>query len=483
MASTPVLPHPSWFARRGFVVVVQDCRGRGDSGGTFTPFVDEARDGAASIEWAATLPVQRRPGGDVRVLVPGLGAALRRGATPAVAARRRRDDVLSRALRRLDVRGRLPAAARSSPSGARSSPGRSRAAVRSAYDVGVAARRPRRSATTPPPWFSEWLEHPDDDELLGRAPTRPVRDRRPGLHRPRLLRRLLVRHGADSSRHSTPRRSVDRGPTCRGAPATAARSSVTRRVRRSSPNGSSPSSTGSSSVSRTAHRGRPPGDATSASEPAGGRRRHVATAAIGGAVDGDERWQRQLPPRRRPARPRRRRCRSRRTCWWSNPSCRTRADAVDFQDEAAVGGSAGRALLHERRRSPTRSIWPAVQSTTIVTTCDRPVHDLVGNARPGRRRTARHARSTVRSTSLPDGPDECVDRARRSRCARSPGGAPPAPAAARHLGCPFPRLRSEPARRTCAPAHARAEDTVVATITVHRVRLDLPIDLGLSGSM
>ncbi len=56
VASTPVLPHPVWFARRGYAVVVQDCRGRGDSTGTFTPFVDEAADGAASIEWAAGLP-------------------------------------------------------------------------------------------------------------------------------------------------------------------------------------------------------------------------------------------------------------------------------------------------------------------------------------------------------------------------------------------------------------------------------------------
>src|SRR5262245_56186055 len=56
VASTPVLPHPEWFARHGYAVVVQDCRGRGDSGGTFSPFVDEGADGAATIEWAARLP-------------------------------------------------------------------------------------------------------------------------------------------------------------------------------------------------------------------------------------------------------------------------------------------------------------------------------------------------------------------------------------------------------------------------------------------
>ena len=56
VASTPVLPHPSWLASHGYLVVVQDVRGRGDSGGEFEPFVHAASDGAATIEWAARLP-------------------------------------------------------------------------------------------------------------------------------------------------------------------------------------------------------------------------------------------------------------------------------------------------------------------------------------------------------------------------------------------------------------------------------------------
>jgi putative CocE/NonD family hydrolase len=56
VASSPVLPHPSWLARRGYAVVVQDVRGRGDSEGRFVPFVNEAGDGAATVEWAARLP-------------------------------------------------------------------------------------------------------------------------------------------------------------------------------------------------------------------------------------------------------------------------------------------------------------------------------------------------------------------------------------------------------------------------------------------
>ncbi len=39
------------FAERGYHVVVQDCRGRFDSGGIFEPFVNEAEDGLATVEW------------------------------------------------------------------------------------------------------------------------------------------------------------------------------------------------------------------------------------------------------------------------------------------------------------------------------------------------------------------------------------------------------------------------------------------------
>lgn len=56
VASSVVLPHPVHLARRGYAVVVQDVRGRGDSGGDFEPFVDDADDGAATVEWAAGLP-------------------------------------------------------------------------------------------------------------------------------------------------------------------------------------------------------------------------------------------------------------------------------------------------------------------------------------------------------------------------------------------------------------------------------------------
>jgi putative CocE/NonD family hydrolase len=41
------------LARDGFAVVLQDTRGRGESCGTFTPFADEAADGADTVAWAA----------------------------------------------------------------------------------------------------------------------------------------------------------------------------------------------------------------------------------------------------------------------------------------------------------------------------------------------------------------------------------------------------------------------------------------------
>jgi len=47
--------HPAWYARRGYVVVVQDTRGRFASDGDFVPFEDEALDTADTVAWAAQL--------------------------------------------------------------------------------------------------------------------------------------------------------------------------------------------------------------------------------------------------------------------------------------------------------------------------------------------------------------------------------------------------------------------------------------------
>lgn len=47
--------HPAWFAAQGYVVVVQDCRGRYASEGDFYPYLHEMNDGYDSVEWAARL--------------------------------------------------------------------------------------------------------------------------------------------------------------------------------------------------------------------------------------------------------------------------------------------------------------------------------------------------------------------------------------------------------------------------------------------
>jgi len=44
------------LAAHGYIVIIQDTRGRFDSGGEFYPFRDESQDGYDSVEWAAALP-------------------------------------------------------------------------------------------------------------------------------------------------------------------------------------------------------------------------------------------------------------------------------------------------------------------------------------------------------------------------------------------------------------------------------------------
>ncbi len=70
--------HPSWWARQGWVVIVQDVRGRFRSEGNFAPFVNEARDGYDAVEWAARLD-----GVDGRVAMYGFSYP---GATQLLAA-------------------------------------------------------------------------------------------------------------------------------------------------------------------------------------------------------------------------------------------------------------------------------------------------------------------------------------------------------------------------------------------------------------
>ena len=56
IASTVTLPHPQWWCRHGFLVVVQDVRGQGDSQGSFAGFSQEASDTADTLNWLRELP-------------------------------------------------------------------------------------------------------------------------------------------------------------------------------------------------------------------------------------------------------------------------------------------------------------------------------------------------------------------------------------------------------------------------------------------
>ena len=56
VAATACYAHPSWYASQGYVVVVQDVRGRGSSEGRFEALEHEIADGAAAVQWAASLP-------------------------------------------------------------------------------------------------------------------------------------------------------------------------------------------------------------------------------------------------------------------------------------------------------------------------------------------------------------------------------------------------------------------------------------------
>ncbi|MGP1371540.1 MAG: CocE/NonD family hydrolase [Almyronema sp.] len=56
IASTVVYAHPAWYAAQGYIVVIQDVRGRGTSAGEFRLFANEVADGYDTVEWAAQLP-------------------------------------------------------------------------------------------------------------------------------------------------------------------------------------------------------------------------------------------------------------------------------------------------------------------------------------------------------------------------------------------------------------------------------------------
>ena len=56
IASTVVYAHPRWYAAQGYIVVIQDVRGRGTSEGKFDLFTHEVADGLDTLNWVSQLP-------------------------------------------------------------------------------------------------------------------------------------------------------------------------------------------------------------------------------------------------------------------------------------------------------------------------------------------------------------------------------------------------------------------------------------------
>ncbi len=55
IASTVTYAHPAWWASQGYLVVIQDVRGQGDSGGVFAGFKQEATDTSETHKWVRSL--------------------------------------------------------------------------------------------------------------------------------------------------------------------------------------------------------------------------------------------------------------------------------------------------------------------------------------------------------------------------------------------------------------------------------------------
>ncbi len=55
IASTITYSHPNWWASKGYMVVIQDVRGMGESGGIFKGFSQEASDTSETHEWVRSL--------------------------------------------------------------------------------------------------------------------------------------------------------------------------------------------------------------------------------------------------------------------------------------------------------------------------------------------------------------------------------------------------------------------------------------------
>lgn len=82
IASTVCYAHPDWYASHGYIVAVQDVRGRGTSAGNFRTFEADAADGADAVAWAAALPGSSGVVGMYGFSYQGTNQLLAAGETP-----------------------------------------------------------------------------------------------------------------------------------------------------------------------------------------------------------------------------------------------------------------------------------------------------------------------------------------------------------------------------------------------------------------
>ena len=78
IASTVVYAHPRWYAAQGYIVVIQDVRGRGTSQGEFDLFTYEVDDALDTINWVSQLPNSTGKSGNVWLFLSGNDSAIYR---------------------------------------------------------------------------------------------------------------------------------------------------------------------------------------------------------------------------------------------------------------------------------------------------------------------------------------------------------------------------------------------------------------------
>ena len=261
--------HPSWWAARGWVTVVQDCRGRFRSEGEFDPFVNEAKDGYDAVEWAARLD-----GVDGRVATYGFSYP---GATQLLAATERPPSLVaicpgmtaSQYYEGWTYQGGALHLAFAANWAAGLACVHGHRPRRRAGDHPARGRRRQRrlvlapTAAEPPglrredaPYYFDWIEHPDVRRLLARdRDRRGLRaDRGARAARRRVVRRLPVGHGRELPRSRRPAEAARRTVAARALDPAARR-----RRRRRRP---SPSTTGSCASSTRWSRDVPPASST-----------------------------------------------------------------------------------------------------------------------------------------------------------------------------------------------------------------------------